>query len=115
MSPTATRRRTGPTPAPGGFDAQVSYDIGDVTLEGAYRNLQTSWVGRANSSGTDGDENGYALSAVFRAREWLRFRGMFDQAERDGQWPGAGSVGALQASWRTTPSASRRASASTST
>lgn len=90
----ATANRT--DASTGRFDAQLSYDIGDVTIEGAYRNLQTSWVGRTNSSGTDGDENGYTLSAVFRAKEWLAFRGMFDQAKRTVSGLVPGSVGALQ-------------------
>ncbi len=80
----------------GRFDAQASYDIGDFTLEGAYRNLQTSWEGRANSSGTDGKENGYTLAAVFHAKEWLAFRGTFDQAKRTVSGIVPGSVGALQ-------------------
>lgn len=66
----------------GRFDAQVSYDIKDFTLEGAYRNLQRSWVGRTSSSGTDNKENGYTVAAVFHAKDWVGFRGTFDQAKR---------------------------------
>ena len=66
----------------GHFEAQVSYDIKDLTLEGAYRNVQTSWDGRANSSGTDGKENGYLLAAIYRTRDWVSFRAHFDQAKR---------------------------------
>lgn len=80
----------------GRFDAQVGYDLGEVTLEAAYRRLDTEWVGRANSSGTDGTENGYTLSALFHAREWLGFRGSFDQGKRSVSGLVAGSVGALQ-------------------
>jgi predicted porin len=90
----ATANRT--DSSTGRFDAQLSYDLGDLTLEGAYRNLQSEWVGRANSSGTDGTENAYTLAAVYRTGEWVDFRFSFDQAKRtvDGIVPG--SVGALQ-------------------
>ena len=80
----------------GRFDVQVSYDIKDLTFEAAYRNLQSSWVGRTSSSGTDGKENGYALSAVYHANDWLRFRGVFDQAKRTVSGIEAGSTAALQ-------------------
>ncbi len=66
----------------GRFDAQVSYDIKDLTLEGAYRNLQSSWVGRTSTSGTDNKENGYTFAAVYHAKDWVGFRGTFDQAKR---------------------------------
>ncbi|OFW11336.1 MAG: hypothetical protein A3H96_18800 [Acidobacteria bacterium RIFCSPLOWO2_02_FULL_67_36] len=76
----ATANRT--DASTGRFDAQVSYDIKDLTLEGGYRNHQSSWVGRNFSSGTDNKENGYTLAAVFHARDWVGFRGTFDQAKR---------------------------------
>jgi hypothetical protein len=80
----------------GRFDVQVSYDIKDLTLEAAYRNLRSSWVGRKASSGTDGKENGYKLSAVYHANDWLGFRGTFDQAKRTVSGIEAGSTAALQ-------------------
>ena len=90
----ATANRT--DASTGHFEAQVSYDIGDLTLEGVYRNLQTSWVGRANSSGTDGSENGYVLAAIYHTRDWLDFRFHFDQAKRTVSGFSATSVAALQ-------------------
>jgi hypothetical protein len=80
----------------GHFEAQVSYDIGDLTLEGAYRNVQTSWVGRANSSGTDGSENGFTLAALYHTSDWLGLRVHFNQANRDVTGFSATSVAALQ-------------------
>ena len=80
----------------GHFEAQVGYDIRDLTLEGVYRNKQTSWVGRANSSGTDGDENGYTVAAIYRGRDWLDFRVHFDRDNRTVSGLEAGSTAALQ-------------------
>jgi predicted porin len=90
----ATANRT--DSSTGHFEAQASYDVGDVTVEGTYRNLQTSWVGRANSSGTDGEENGYTLAAVYHSRDWLDFRFQFNQASRTVSGFSATSVAALQ-------------------
>lgn len=90
----ATANRT--DASTGHFEAQVSYDIRDLTLEGTYRNLQTSWVGRANSSGTDGDENGYTLAAVYRTNDWLDFRFHVNQAKRTVSGFSTTSVAALQ-------------------
>jgi hypothetical protein len=61
------------------FDAQVGFDIGALTLEGAYRYaaLERTW-----REATSGDENGYSVSAVFHAKEWLGFRGTFGQLKR---------------------------------
>ena len=80
----------------GHFDAQLSYDVGDLTLEGAYRNVQTSWVGRTNSSGTDGKENGYTFAALYHTNDWLGFRLDFDQAKRTVSGYSPTSVAALQ-------------------
>ena len=78
------------------FGLQVSYDIRDLTLEGAYRNVQSSWVGRRGSSGTDGEENGYTLAALYHTNDWLGFRFQFDQADRTVSGIETGSVGQLQ-------------------
>ncbi|MBP1607414.1 MAG: hypothetical protein H6Q08_2788 [Acidobacteria bacterium] len=61
------------------FDAQVGFDIGALTLEGAYRyaSLERTW-----REATSGDENGYSIAAVFHAMDWLGFRGMFGQLKR---------------------------------
>lgn len=80
----------------GHFEAQLAYDIGDLTLEGVYRNVQTSWVGRAASSGTDGKENGFTLAAVYHTNDWLGFRFHFDRNDRTVSGVEAGSVGAVQ-------------------
>jgi hypothetical protein len=80
----------------GRFEAQASYDVGDLTFEGAYRNVQTSWVGRANSSGTDGSENGYLLAAVYHTTDWLGFRFNLEQAKRTVEGFSPTSVAALQ-------------------
>jgi hypothetical protein len=80
----------------GHFEAQVSYDFGDLTLEGTFRNVQTSWEGRAGSSGTDGEENGYTLAAFYRTSDWLGFRVRFDDAKRTVGGIEPGSVAALQ-------------------
>ena len=80
----------------GRFDLQVSYDIRDLTVEAAYRNIQTSWVGRASSSGTDGKEDGFGLSAVYHAQEWVSVRGVYDQAKRTVSGFSDTSIAALQ-------------------
>lgn len=80
----------------GQFEAQASYDFGDLTLEGAYRNAQTSWVGRVGTSGTDGSENTYIGSAVYRGNDWLDFRAHVDHGKRTVSGIEAGSVAALQ-------------------
>jgi hypothetical protein len=80
----------------GHFDAQVSYDFNDLTLEAGYRNVQTSWVGRVNSSGTDGSENGFTLAAIYHTSDWLGFRFHFDDAKRKVSGIETGSVAALQ-------------------
>ncbi len=61
------------------FDAQVSYDIQDLTLEAALRSAK---LDRTYREATSGKENGYALSAVFHAKDWLGFRGVYDRLKR---------------------------------
>jgi hypothetical protein len=80
----------------GQFEAQASYDFGDLTVEGAYRNTQTAWEGRVESSGTDGSENTYIAAAVYHGRDWLDFRAHFDTANRTVSGIEAGSVAAVQ-------------------
>jgi hypothetical protein len=80
----------------GHFEAQASYDVGDLTFDGTYRNVQTSWEGRVGSSGRDGEENGYTLAAIYQSNDWLGFRVRFDAATRTVTGIEAGSVGALQ-------------------
>lgn len=80
----------------GHFDAIAAYDIGGLTVEGSYRNIKTSWVGRVGTSGTDGDENGYKFAAVMHGNDWVDFRGHVDRAKRTVSGIEAGSVAALQ-------------------
>jgi hypothetical protein len=90
----ATANRT--DSSTGHFEAQASYDFGDLTLEGTYRNVQTSWEGRVGSSGTDGDENAFSVAAVYHTNEWLGFRLQFDDATRTVSGVQTGSVAAVQ-------------------
>jgi len=78
------------------FDVQAGYDISSLTLEAAYRNIESSWDGRRSSSGTDGKENGFTLAAVYHASDWLGFRGSFDQAKRTVSGFSPTSIAALQ-------------------
>ena len=80
----------------GHFDAIAAYDIGGLTVEGSYRNIKTSWVGRTGTSGSDGEENGYKLVAILHGNDWVDFRGKFDRANRTVSGIEAGSVAALQ-------------------
>jgi hypothetical protein len=80
----------------GRFEAQLGYEVGDLTLEGAFRNVQTSWEGRASSSGTDGKENGYTLAAIYHTRDWLGFRVHFDDAKRTVSGIESGTIARLQ-------------------
>ena len=80
----------------GQFEALASYDVGDLTFEATYRNVQTAWEGRGGSSGTDGDENGYVLAAIYHTSDWLGFRFHFDDFHRTVSGIEAGSVAALQ-------------------
>ncbi len=61
------------------FTASAGYDLGLLTLEGQVR---TAKLTRTNREATSGKDNGYALSALFHAADWLGFRGTFDQAKR---------------------------------
>ncbi len=90
----ATANRT--DSSTGHFEAQLAYDVGDLTLEGSYRNLQTSWVGRASSSGTDGTENGYTVAAVYHTSDWVGFRVHVDQAKRKVSGVEPGSIAQVQ-------------------
>lgn len=61
------------------FDAQVSYDIDDLTLEGSFRHSQ---LDRTHREATSGEDTGFGIAAVFHAKEWLAVRGVFDRLER---------------------------------
>ncbi|MBK5256921.1 MAG: MtrB/PioB family outer membrane beta-barrel protein [Vicinamibacteria bacterium] len=61
------------------FTASASYDIGELTLEaqGRFARLE-----RTSREALKGDNNGYAITALFHASDWLGFRGTYDQAKR---------------------------------
>lgn len=80
----------------GHFQTEVSYDMGDLTLEGVFRNIQTSWEGRVGSSGTEGEENAYTLTALYHTSDWAGFRFQFDGGKRTVRGLEAGSVAAVQ-------------------
>ncbi len=61
------------------FTASASYDIGALTLEGQAR---TAKLERTSREALSGKDNGFAVSALFHARDWLGFRGTYDQAKR---------------------------------
>jgi hypothetical protein len=61
------------------FTASASYDIGALTLEGQVR---LASLERTSREATKGDDNGFALTALFHAKDWLGFRGTYDQAKR---------------------------------
>ncbi len=61
------------------FTASASYDIGALTLEGQVRFASLE---RTSREATKGDDNGFALAAVYRANDWLDLRASYDQAKR---------------------------------
>ena len=61
------------------FTASASYDIGALTLEGQVRFASLE---RTSREATKGDDNGFALAAVYHAKDWLDLRASYDQAKR---------------------------------
>jgi hypothetical protein len=61
------------------FTASAAYDIGALTLEGQVRFASLE---RTSREATKGDDNGWALAAVYRASDWLDLRASYDQAKR---------------------------------
>jgi hypothetical protein len=61
------------------FNASASYDIGALTLEGQVR---TAKLERTSREALSGKDNGFALSALFHAKDWLGLRATYDQAKR---------------------------------
>jgi len=61
------------------FTASASYDIGALTIEGQYRNANLE---RTNREATKNTDNAYAITALYRAKDWLNFRGTYDDAKR---------------------------------
>jgi hypothetical protein len=61
------------------FTAAASYDIGDLTLEGQFR---TASLERTSREAHSGDEDGFAFTALYRAKDWINLRATYDQAKR---------------------------------
>jgi hypothetical protein len=61
------------------FTASASYDIGALTLEGQYRAARLE---RTSREAEKGDDNGFAFTALYRAKGWLNLRATYDQAKR---------------------------------
>jgi hypothetical protein len=78
------------------FNVQASYDIKALTLEGGYRKAHSTWVGRLESSGDEGDEKTYSIAAVYHATDMLGIRFVNDWSNRTVSGVPAGSVGAVQ-------------------
>jgi hypothetical protein len=57
----------------------VGYDIKELTLEAAFR---TAALKRTSREATSGDDNGYALSAIYNTADWLGFRFTYDWLHR---------------------------------
>ncbi len=78
------------------FAIQANYDIKAFTIEGAYKNTSSSWVGRTASSGADGKENTYTLAVLYHASDLFGIRFMNDWATRTVGGVEAGSTAAVQ-------------------
>ena len=61
------------------FTGSASYDIGALTLEGLVR---AATITRTSREATSGDDNGYAVTALFRTADWLNLRATYDDATR---------------------------------
>lgn len=66
----------------GKFNASVSYDIGDLTLEGAFHNTKLTRLNREATSGTD---KGYLLAVLYRSNEWLNLRATYQDTNRSAE------------------------------
>ena len=73
------------------YGAQVSWEIKDIVLEGAYKHGKLE---RTYREATSGDENAYSAAAVWHTWDWLSFRGVVEQYKRSAKgWNPATSVG----------------------
>jgi len=61
------------------FTVGASYDLGALTLEGQFR---AGKIERTSRDSTKNDENTYTLTALYHAKDWLSFRGTYDDANR---------------------------------
>lgn len=75
----------------GRFDAQVSYDIQDLTLEATYRNAQ---IDRTYREATQGSENGWSIAAILHSGTRMLFRGVYDGNTRKASGYDAASIAA---------------------
>ncbi|MGZ5392948.1 MAG: MtrB/PioB family outer membrane beta-barrel protein [Mycobacterium sp.] len=61
------------------FTGSASYDIGALTLEGLVR---AASITRTSREAASGDDNGFAVTAMFRTADWLNLRATYDDATR---------------------------------
>jgi hypothetical protein len=61
------------------FTGSASYDFGALTLEGQFH---ASKLERTSREAEKGDDNGYAISAMFHAKDWMAVRGTYADAKR---------------------------------
>jgi hypothetical protein len=76
------------------FDAQASYDLKPVTIEGTYRNTQLE---RTYREATKGTESGGSIAAIIRSGDLLLVRGLFDKVNRTASGYDATTTLGLQA------------------
>jgi hypothetical protein len=61
------------------FDASVSYDIKDLTIEGSARTAKLERTSREAASGKD---NGFGAAVVYHATDWVGIRASVDRSKR---------------------------------
>ena len=61
------------------FTASAAYDFGDVTLEAQGR---VGRLERTSREALKGDDNGYAITALYHANDRISFRGTYDDSKR---------------------------------
>lgn len=61
------------------FTASAAYDFGDLTLEAQGR---IGRLERTSREALKGDDNGYAITAMYHANDRVTFRGTYDDAKR---------------------------------
>ncbi len=61
------------------FTASAAYDFGDLTLEAQGR---VGRLERTNREALKGDDNGYAITALYHANDRISLRGTYDDAKR---------------------------------
>jgi hypothetical protein len=61
------------------FTASAAYDFGDLTVEAQGR---AGRIERTSREALKGDDNGYAISALYHANDRISFRGTYDDSKR---------------------------------